>query len=161
MTDQTRFLMRHAQADPEARAARRALIVGRLMIGGVTLVMLLLVVRVVQLQAVPDTRTWALRHTDRGAVTMHTRRGGMVDIAGRPIATSRVATRLFVDPAIVANRTTLLAHLGANLGYDPAAIERMIDARPDSRYIVIDHDMDDARLERLRAFQMHGMTTET
>lgn len=161
MTKHTRFLTRHAQPDPEARAARRALVVGRLMIGGVTLVMLLLVARVMQLQTIPDQRTWALRATDRASVAMHTRRGGLTDSAGRLIATSRVATRLFVDPAIVPNRTSLLAHLGAHLGYDPAAIERLIDARPDSRYIVIDDDVDNARLERLREIPMRGLSTET
>ncbi len=140
-----------------ADGARRVLIVGRLMIGLVSLILVALVARVVQLQLHPPAPIAALVDSQFSRQPLPARRGSLLDARGRPLATTRVAYSLFVDPHLIEEPGTFSEYVGYTLNYEPASIEQKIAARPDSRFIVLDDRLTDDRLAILREFGMPGL----
>jgi cell division protein FtsI (penicillin-binding protein 3) len=137
--------------------ARRVLIVGRIMIGIVSVILLALVARVVQLQLHPPAPIAALVDSQFSKQPLPARRGSLLDARGRPIATTRVAHSLFVDPQLIEDPGTFSEYVGYTLNYEPASIEMKIAARPHSRFIVLDERLTDDRRDLLREFRMSGL----
>src|SRR5262245_51687508 len=128
-------------SDPQQSQVIRASHWGRIFVGLIILGLVCLLGRVVQLKIKPDPRLApALGSTISTRVEM-TRRGDFLDREGRVIATSSVGYRLFVDPKMVADRDTIAIELGRIAQIDPLAIDRNIVEHPDSRYVVIDHEL--------------------
>ncbi len=135
----------------------RVLPVARLLATLLTLALIALLLRVAQLQATPDSAIIALRDSQASDATLPGRRGPILDRRGRALASSRVAYRLFVDPALIPDRGGFSEQMLHLLGYDPAEVERALDAKPDSRYIIIDRRVNDARLDALRQTPIRGV----
>lgn len=136
---------------------RRVLIVGRVMIGMVSLILVALIARVVQLQLTPPAPVAALVDSQFSKQPLPARRGSILDARGRPIATSRVAYSLFVDPMLIEDPGTFSEYVGYTLDYDPATVEQKLAARPQSRFIVLDDRLSDDRVALLREFGMSGL----
>ncbi len=143
-------------ADTHARALR----VGRVALGLVTLLLLGLLARVYQLQAAPPAAVAALIDGQIGTRKLEARRGAITDRRHRALATTRVAHLLFVDPDIVKDPNTFSERIGYPLGYEPANIERAMAKRRGSRYIVIDPHMSDERWKKYRQLPpLRGLAT--
>ena len=122
--------------------------------------MLGLLVRVWQLQAKPEAAVVALRDTQASEATLLGRRGPLLDRRGRVLASSRVAYRLFVDPVLIADRGGFSERMYHLLGYPPEVVERALDRRAGSRYVVIDPRMSPSRVEALRRTPIRGVGLE-
>lgn len=130
------------------------------MICGLTLVMLLLLGRVAQLQTRPIEGVAELLDSQASDREVLARRAEITDRHGRPLAVTRVAQRLFIDPLLITDRNTFSEDLGYTLGYNPVDIEMALDRRSNSRYIVIDQRMDAAKVSRLPELELSGVATE-
>lgn len=142
------------------RQARRALLLGRVMIAGLTLIMVVLLGRVAQLQSMPPKQIEELIDTQYSAFEFKGRRAPILDRNGRVMAVTSVASKLFVDPGIIEDFNTFSERVGYTLGYDPATIERAIGERLDRRYVVLDQRMTDDRIQQLRELNLRGVGTE-
>lgn len=146
--------------DPGAAVGPRALVLGRVVLGLVSLVMVVVLARVGQLQYAPDKPITQLLSSQRSETTLVGRRGSLVDRHGRTLAVTRVAKRLFVDPLLIEEPNLFSEKVGYLLDYDPAAIERRISEHPESRYIVIERRLNDARTALLEDVDLPGLATE-
>ncbi|MEM6553495.1 MAG: penicillin-binding protein 2 [Planctomycetota bacterium] len=144
----------------EARAATHSLWVGRILLILVSATLLLLLGRVYQLQSQPHERIAELRHSQSASAALTGRRGALTDRRGRPLATTRTAYRLFIDPALIDRFAGFSETVGYELGYNPADIELAIFRNRDSRYIVIDHRMTDEQAQRFAELDLPGLYTE-
>ncbi len=144
----------------ETGGAARVLLVGRLAAISLTLVLVALLARVVQLQARPPEPIADRLDTQQSTATVLGRRGALVDSRGRVIAVTRVAQRLFVDPKLIDDRNTFSERVGYTLGYEPAGIEMELFKRAHSRYIVLDQRLSDERVEKLGELGLRGLATE-
>lgn len=142
-----------------ASPATRVLVVGRIMIGLISLVLLALIGRVIVLQTTPPAPIAELIGSQFSRTPLPARRGALVDVRGRLIAATRVAHTLFVDPALIEDPGTFSEYVGYSLNYDPASVEQKIAMRPDSRFVVIDPRLSDERLARLGSFSLSGLAT--
>ena len=125
-----------------------------------TLTFLGLTWRVLQLQIKPAPAIADRFDSQRSRKTFPGRRGDMMDRHGRVFATSRIAQRLFVDPMLIENPNTFSEHVGYQLGYDPAWIEKKINVKPGRRYVLLDRRLNDERMLKLKTLQLPGLTTE-
>jgi cell division protein FtsI/penicillin-binding protein 2 len=117
-----------------------------------------MILRVVQLKLGPDDRLARAMGSPMSNRTEITRRGDLLDRVGRIIATSTVGYRLFVDPTMLQDPTTIAVDLAQLLQEDPIRIDRALArARPSSRYVVIDQQLDDWQAERLRKANIKGV----
>jgi cell division protein FtsI/penicillin-binding protein 2 len=154
-------VLRHGgEAAESQRSARRVLWVGRVMICMVTVLLLSLLVRVAQLQTQPVAGVAELLDSQVSQGEIVARRAELFDRHGRPMAITRIAHRLFVDPALIADRNTFSEDVGYTLGYDPVWVERTIAARNQSRYVVLDQQLSDKRLTKFREMSLPGLATE-
>ncbi len=146
----------------EADRAQRVLIAGRIAVGVMTIVLLALLGRVAQLQQRPDPRVLSLLERQASHHDLPARRGMLLDRRGRPLANTRVAYRLFVDPALLQDPATLSFIVAERLGLDPIAIEMAMADRPHSRYVVLDFRVNDANIEAARNLvaEVRGLALE-
>src|SRR5690625_939964 len=100
-----RWLTRQRMHTDE-RSARRVLWVGRGMLGLVTVVLLVLLGRVVQLEAAPPPRIGALTGTQSSDMHIDGRRGQLLGRRGRILASTHIAHLLFVDPTLITDHNT-------------------------------------------------------
>ena len=123
--------------DPAESQRRRCLMVGRLMLLLISLAMVALLGRVVQLQRHPDPRIalYAGRHDSRQ--TLYARRGALLDRRGRTLAVSHVGQRLFVDPKLIKEDLNFALDLARAIDDDPARIDQLIFMNQDRRYAVV------------------------
>lgn len=145
--------------DP-SRGSARVLWVGRVSVALLTVVMLALLGRVLQLQTAAPVRVAKLLDSQKSTVSIFGRRGAILDRRGRTLAVSRVAVRLFVDPALIIDRNTFSERVGYGIGYDPFWVEKTLSSRSRSRYIVLDQRLSDERLERFRRLDLPGLAVE-
>ena len=140
--------------------ATRVLRVGRIMIVMLSIVFIGMIARVAQLQTRPSAAIAGLLDSQKSTRHLMGRRGALLDRRGRPLAVTRVAHRLFIDPLLIRNRKTFPEHVAQELDYDPVWIEQMISARSSSRYVVIDHRISDHRMNRLTDLNIPGLAIE-
>ncbi|MEM1445978.1 MAG: penicillin-binding protein 2 [Planctomycetota bacterium] len=157
-------LPKHAatREDIAAVRAQRVLIAGRIAVGAMTIVLLALLGRVAQLQQRPDPRVDAMLERQSTDHSLKARRGMLLDRRGRPLANTRVAYRLFVDPQLLRDPATLSLHVANRLGLDPIEIEMAMARRPDSRYVILDPRIDDAKIDDARQLvtEVRGLALE-
>ncbi len=152
--------LRDRLRDPDESLNRRPVWVARIAFAALTLLMLGLLGRVVQLQVWPDAQVAALTDTQTSRMALMGRPGAILDRRNRPLAVTRVARRLFIDPQLIIDRNTFSERVGYSLDYDPVMIEKTLAARDHSRYIVIDARLSDERVDRLAEVDLPGLATE-
>jgi len=152
------FRIRNSVA-PNA-AAQRTLWVGGIVITCVSVGMLGLLGRVIQLQTHPPAPVLNQIDSQHGRRTLQSRRGNLLDRRGRVMATTHIAHRLFVDPQLIQDPNTFSEQIGYRLGYDPARVEQMIGLKSHRRYVVIDPRLNDERLAQLKAFRLRGLADQ-
>ncbi len=113
------------------------------------------------LQFDPGERIQSRIDTQRGRTALVARRGNLTDRRGRIMATTQAARRLFVDPLLIEDPTAFSEYVGYELGYNPAQLERTLFQRPNARYLVLDEQVNDARLKKLKTIKLAGLATET
>ena len=146
--------------DQAAAQQERVLLVVRIFAVGATLLLVGLLGRVVQLQYRPD-RPIADRVVHRGATgRLLARRGALLDTRGRPLAISRLGRRLFVDPQLIEDPAAFPLHVAHAIGASAARIDRMINRRADSRYVVIEPLLNEEQLAAVRRLDLPGLATE-
>ena len=142
------------------RSPARVLLVGRVMIIMITCVLVILLGRVVMLQATPSPKIAELIDSQRSTQPLPGRRGMILDRRGRPLATTRVARKLFIDPELIEDYSTFAEKVGYGLDYDPVTIDMAIAAKPKSRYIVLDQRLSDQREDALKDLSLPGLATD-
>lgn len=145
---------------PIDRSPARVLLVGRVMVILITVALLGLLGRVVQLQTYPQERIASKVGSQRSTSNLPGRRGTILDRRGRVLATTRVAQLLFVDPQLIVDHSSFSEKVGYGLGYDPVEIELAMAARPRSRYIVLDRRLNDQRVELFKRLDLPGLATD-
>jgi len=150
------------KATQPADTACRSLLVCRIVAGMLTVLMLVLLGRVVQLQVAPSEDVLAWVGTKSTPQTVMARRGAILDRQGRTIASSRIAYQLFIDQMLIRpeDRPTFADQVAHELGYDPVEIEKALFARPDSRFIVIDKRLSEAQMDRIHALDIDGLAID-
>lgn len=147
----------------EQRRARRTLTVGRSIMAVLTVAMLGLLGRVVQLQARPSPMIAELRDTQMSTAELAAMRGALTDRSGRILAATRVAHRLFCDPLFIQDRSTFIETIAYTLGYSP---EEMVDmeirmsGRSGTRYVLLDDRMTDEQVAKFHAAEIPGIYLE-
>jgi len=116
--------------------------------------------RVVQLKLRPDPRMLEAVGSAMSSRDEISRRGDLLDREGRVIATSTVGYRLFVDPAVVADRETIAVDIAAVLGTDPVEIDRRLQQRLHSRYAVVKPLLEDWQADAIRQARLGGVGVE-
>jgi cell division protein FtsI (penicillin-binding protein 3) len=126
-----------------------------------TIALLGLLVRVAQLQAHTPAPVARMLDTQQSKNVLLGRRGALLDRRGRFLAVTRVASRLFVDPALIIDRNMFSERVGYGLDYDPIDIEKRLAGRSRGRYVVIDPRLSDERLDRYNDMELlPGLATE-
>jgi len=150
-----RFLKRApAAADG---GARRSLWVGGVWLVLLTLVLVALLVRVVQLQTDPPEAIAQRVGGQQVERKLLARRGALRDRRGRVLAASRLAYRLFVDPKLIEDRLTFEERVARHMGYDPIRLEKKLHGHGGDRYIVIDRRLSDQKLARFHELDEPGL----
>ena len=145
---------------PSNHEARRVLLVGWVMIGLVSVAMIGLLLRVVQLQTMPLQAIDQLVDSQSSRRTLKARRGSLLDRVGRPIAVTQVVQQLYIDPQLIHEPGTFSEQVGYTLGYDPAWVEKTISPRRTSRYVVIDPHIDDDLAMKVLSLNLQAVATE-
>ncbi|HWB18668.1 MAG TPA: penicillin-binding protein 2 [Phycisphaerales bacterium] len=140
----------------EAQAARIAKF-GRVYVTLIIVVMGVLLGRVVQLKISPDERLQAAVGTSFSSRPEIRRTGDLLDREGRPIATSSIGYRLYVDPQKVKDLETIAVDLAKLTGINAAEIDQNIAKRPDSRYVVISQLVNDEQATAVRRANLAGV----
>lgn len=138
----------------------RILLIARLFVVLVTLAMVALLGRVVQLQLRPGEAIED-RIAHRGAeTTIMPRRGSLLDSRGRPLAVSHLGYRLFADPQLIEDPSTFALHIANAIGDDPARIDQTINERFERRYVVLNPLLSDAQLAGIQDMDLTGVGLE-
>jgi cell division protein FtsI (penicillin-binding protein 3) len=147
----------------EQRRARRTLAVGRSIMAVLTVAMLGLLGRVVQLQARPSPMIAELRDTQMSTAELAAMRGAMTDRSGRILAATRVAHRLFCDPLFIQDRSTFIETIAYTLDYSPEEMVEMeirMSGRSGTRYVLLDDRMTDEQVARYHEADIPGIYLE-
>src|SRR4029453_6663060 len=140
--------------------AERAVKWGRIFIIAILVCMGGMLLRVVQLKLIPNPRLLPAVGTPISSRVEFTRRGDLLDICNRVIATSTIGYRLFIDPLMVRDLNPIALDLATLIKMDPAVIDRNISRRPDSRYVVVDQQLEDWQVEAVRKANLKGVGLE-
>lgn len=142
-------------------SARRVLIAGRITLGIITVALLGLLGRVAQLQTTPPKPIAGLIDSQKSKFELSGRRGTLRDRHGRPLAISRPAKRVFLDPTQAEDLSTFPESVGYALDYDPMWVTKRLAGRIDSRYIVLDRRLSDERADKIKDVKIKGLGVET
>lgn len=113
-----------------------------------------------QLQLRPPAPLQRHAGTLHGRHALHARRGTLCDTRGRVLAATHLGTRLFADPGLIDDLPRFAERVADLLDYDEAEIVRMVDARRDGRYVVLDPDLTAWRIAELASHRVPGLGTE-
>ena len=153
-----RFLKR-----PSARAnagPRRALWVGGIWISLLTVILLGLLGRVVQLQTNPPEPIAKRVNTHQVTRELIARRGMLRDREGRVLAASRLARRLYVDPLLIEDRLTFEERVAHQMGYNPVRLEKRLHGQTSDRYVVLDRRLSEQKLAKFHQLDEPGLATK-
>ncbi|MCZ6837128.1 MAG: penicillin-binding protein 2 [Planctomycetota bacterium] len=126
----------------------------------ILLVFGVLIGRVVQLKLNPDPRLPKAVESSTSSRTELARRGHLLDRNGRVIATTTIGYRLFVDPKVVEDISTIASDLARLLRIDAVDIDKKIHKRIDSRYVVVANRLDDSQIDSIRDANIKGVGLE-
>lgn len=130
-------------------------------IAGIVVVLLVVVLgRVVQLKIAPPARLLKAAGSAMSTQTEMARRGEIHDRAGRIIATSTIGYKLFVDPKMVGDSTTIAIDLARIVGVDPLEIDRKIIEKSDKRYVPIVQELENWQVDAIREANLKGVGLE-
>ena len=152
---------RPGQPGDPTDGAKRVLSMARVAVVLLTVVLVGLLGRVVQLQIAPPEPIAKLLNSQHSSTVIRGRRGTILDRRGQLLAVTRVAKRLFVDTALILDRNTFSEHVGYGLGYEPFWVEKTISRRSPNRYIVLDHRLSNQKLERFKELNLPGLAIES
>lgn len=144
----------------EQKCSKRALIVGRVVVIAITVVMFGLLARVAQLQARPSSPIASLRDSQTGTATLAAMRGALTDRRGRVIAATRIAFRMFCDPAHIEDRSTFCETIAFEIGLNPVELEMKLSGRSRSRYVVLNERLTDEQVEKFHLAEIPGIYLE-
>jgi cell division protein FtsI (penicillin-binding protein 3) len=139
---------------------RRALWVGGALLTLMSLTLLVLLGRVAQLQTNPPKPIAQRVNDQQTRQKLLARRGLLRDDRDRVLAASRIAHRLFADPALIEDRGTFDERVAYNLGYEPLAIDKKLRGRSQSRYVVLDRRMSDEQYAKFQDIDLPGLATK-
>lgn len=140
--------------------SRRVVAWGRVLIACIMGLMVVQLLRVAQLKVHPNERLASTVGTPISSKPELTRRGDLLDRRGRVVATSTLGYKLFVDPSIVADPSTIALDLGALLSIDPVEIDKRLVPRLDTRYAVVRDLLADWQVEAVRHARIRGVGLE-
>jgi cell division protein FtsI (penicillin-binding protein 3) len=138
----------------------RTLAWGRLSVALILLIFAGVLIRVVQLKIAPDSRLAEAVGTAMSTRIDLARRGDLLDRRGRVIATSTIGHRLFLDPQEVDDPRTIAVELAQLIDVDPIETDRRIQQRIESRYVVVEHLLEDWQAEAVRQAELPGVGLE-
>ncbi len=160
-------------SQPSHNDASRAIWTARLAIISISLLLVVMLARVVQLQIAPSPRLAAAMHARASVRPEMARRGEILDRRGRPLILSRVANRVFIDPERFPKPyEDSMLRLARNVGLDPVDLAQRLmprlaanerrheDGLPPIRYVRVTNILDDAQAEAVRALKMPGVHLE-
>jgi cell division protein FtsI/penicillin-binding protein 2 len=133
---------------------------GRVFIALIIVTLAVQLGRVAQLKLAPDPRLGAVVGSPISTRPELTRRGDILDRRGRVIATSTIGFRLFVDPTLVDDLSTIAVELADVLKIDPVEVDRRIIPRVDRRYVVIEHLLEEWQVDAIRHARLRGVGLE-
>lgn len=152
---------------------RRCDLVGTITAWTITLLMLVVLGRVVQLELAPGDRLRAMAAQHTGRWSNHAARGDIVDRRGRLIATTTSGYRLFIDPSeFPTDRDAAFDTIAEASGIDRRAIaervipklienlKRLDDGRTPLRYVSVGGILEPDRVEALRRLEIDGVHLE-
>jgi cell division protein FtsI (penicillin-binding protein 3) len=146
---------------PAQIADRRINWVARAAMIALTTAFVGLVGRVVQLQAHPPAQIARLEGSQTSTVKIQDTRGKIEDRDGRILVGTVAVKQLFVDPKLVTDFATFSARISSALGMNGVDIEKKISARADKRYVVINRELSDDQIDKLKSFKLPGLGTDT
>ncbi len=165
--------MMSEQHHSDDAALRRSDLVGTITAWSITLMLLIVVGRVVQLEVFPSENLRAIAAQHTGKWNAHAARGDIVDRRGRLIATTTYGYRLFVDPSrFPKERDEAFDAIAQASGIDRSAIvERVIprlrdnlrrveEERPLIRYVSIGGILPPANVEAVQRLEIEGVHLE-
>jgi cell division protein FtsI (penicillin-binding protein 3) len=145
------------QQDPQAR---RLLLASRFAVVTLTLALIALLGRVVQLQTHPPAPI-AERTGDRlTQAPILAKRGSLLDRVGRPLAITKLGYRLFADPQMIKDPADFSADVAHAIHRDPAEIDRLLDKGEERRYVVLQPMMNDEQFDVARTLKIPGLGLE-
>jgi len=145
---------------PITKQARRCEAWATVLLGGLVLVLLLIPLRVGQLQLHPDTQLAAAAGRTQSTAQAMAHRGDVLDRRGRVLATSTVGWRVFADPVTTTDPGLIGAHLGTVLDLDPADIDRRLSGKLNRRFVPLTEALSEAQIAPLRKHPMRGIGLE-
>ncbi|MDH3583229.1 MAG: penicillin-binding protein 2 [Phycisphaerae bacterium] len=152
--------MNRSTLDPIQAQSVRVACTARLVVVAVTIVMLLLLARVAQLQIRPAAALSARLQQDAPRRRVLARRGALLDRKGRPLAATRVGYRLYADPQSIGDPLRFAAQVARAIDDDPTRIDRLLDRHHDRRYLVIHPLLSAEQLAVVRDLKLEGLVAE-
>lgn len=107
--------------------------------------------RVLQLKLQPEAPLRPFLEPPTSTLREIGRRGDIVDVRGRVVATSTMGWKLFVDPTVSPDLDALARALAPCLSLNPQEILQQIGRRPGSRYIVLSQLLEDWQVDAIRS----------
>lgn len=139
---------------------RRIFLTGCVLVTLLSVGMFALLGRVIQLQTQPDARLAESMKGRGGENKLLARRGTLTDSRGRVIASTRLGYRLFADPVDIDDIGEFAVRVAHAIGDDPVRIDRLLNEKAGSRYIVINELLDDAQHKAVTDLKLRGLATE-
>lgn len=145
--------IRQAQSERVLRFARWT-------IPGILLLLLITVVRVAQLKVAPSPELQPFLEPPTSTISQIARRGDILDVRGRVLATSTIGYRLFIDPGAVDNLLATAQEITARIGGHPQEFVQLVNQHPNSRYVVLDDLLEPWQVDALRQARLRGVGIE-
>ncbi len=126
----------------------------------ISLALLGMVGRVVQLQLFPERqlKEYDVRVASRSPLIA--RRGALLDCRRRPLAVTRMGNRLYADPKIIENWGDFAVRVGQATGDNPIEIERTLERAADRRYVVLDELLEQSQQQVIQGLALPGLALE-
>jgi cell division protein FtsI/penicillin-binding protein 2 len=125
-----------------------------------TLGLLLVPLRVLQLQEAPGEQLAAALAGNSAVRHPLVRRGDILDRRGRLLATTSLGWRAFADPVEADDPTLLGARLEEAIGIRAVDTDRTLSGRLDRRYVPVSGILEDWQVHRLRSERIRGIGLE-
>ncbi len=149
-----------ANLTTSADQSRRLLTSAKLSVALLSLALVALFGRVVQLQLYPQPQI-AARTGDRlSNMPIAACRGALLDCRGRPLAMTKLCYSLFADPQMINDPDEFAAHVGHLLGRDPVTISKALAAHADGKFVMLDRLLSDSELDEARLAKTPGLGLE-
>lgn len=150
--------MIESPSPPNASLDRLQRRTGIIVLAGVGAILLALGGRLAYVHAVLGDRLLALATQQQsGRTPLPARRGMIFDSRGRVLALSRRIPDVFVDPVVAGDVGQLSAALAPRLNMSAETLQRKIESRPRSRFVVVARGVDDVTADAVRAMNHPGV----